>query len=103
MITFYFLVVNMYIAVVLDNYSAAVEEVSEGLMDDDLDMFHEMWAQSDPERTDYIHHDQISDFLDLLEPPFQIRKPNKYKIIVMDIPICKGMECVVCRFGRSKR
>ena len=31
--------------------------------------------------------------LDVLESPLQIHKPNKYKIISMDIPICKGDLC----------
>ena len=29
----------------------------------------------------------------MLEPPLQIHKPNKFKIISMDIPICKGDLC----------
>merc|ERR1712018_183552 len=28
-----------------------------------------------------------------LEPPLQIHKPNKYKVISMDIPICTGDLC----------
>jgi len=80
----------MYIAVILENYSQATEEVQEGLTDDDYDMYYEIWAQFDPEGTQYIKYDQLSDFLNVLEPPLQIHKPNKFKIIAMDIPICKG-------------
>jgi hypothetical protein len=88
--------VNQYIAVILENYSQATEEVQEGLTDDDYDMYYEIWAQFDPDGTQYIRYDQLSDFLDLLEPPLQIHKPNKFKVISMDIPICKGdmMYCV---------
>lgn len=49
----------------------------------------------DPDGTQYIRYDQLSDFLDILEPPLQIHKPNKYKIISMDIPICKGNENII--------
>lgn len=86
----------MYIAVILENYSQATEDVQEGLTDDDYDMYYEIWQQFDPEGTQYIRYDQLSDFLDVLEPPLQIHKPNKYKIISMDIPICRGdlMFCV---------
>jgi voltage-gated sodium channel type II alpha len=92
----FLIIINMYIAVILENYSQATEEVQEGLTDDDYDMYYEVWAQFDPDGSQYIRYDQLSDFLDVLEPPMQIHKPNKYKIISMDIPICKGdmMYCV---------
>ncbi len=59
-------------------------------------MYYEIWQQFDPDGTQYIRYDQLSEFLDVLEPPLQIHKPNKYKIISMDIPICRGdmMFCV---------
>ncbi|CAH0724968.1 unnamed protein product, partial [Brenthis ino] len=92
----FLIVINMYIAVILENYSQATEDVQEGLTDDDYDMYYEIWQRFDPEGTQYIRYDQLSDFLDVLEPPLQIHKPNKYKIISMDIPICRGdmMFCV---------
>ncbi|XP_055695647.1 sodium channel protein para isoform X4 [Lutzomyia longipalpis] len=92
----FLIVINMYIAVILENYSQATEDVQEGLTDDDYDMYYEIWQQFDPEGTQYIRYDQLSDFLDVLEPPLQIHKPNKYKIISMDIPICRNdmMFCV---------
>ncbi|XP_015185099.1 PREDICTED: sodium channel protein para isoform X6 [Polistes dominula] len=92
----FLIVINMYIAVILENYSQATEDVQEGLTDDDYDMYYEIWQQFDPKGTQYIRYDQLSDFLDVLEPPLQIHKPNKYKIVSMDIPICKGdlMFCV---------
>lgn len=64
--------------------------MQEGLTDDDYDMYYEIWQQFDPEGTQYIRYDQLPDFLDVLEPPLQIHKPNKYKIVSMDIPICRG-------------
>lgn len=70
--------------------------MQEGLTDDDYDMYYEIWQRFDPDGTQYIRYEQLSDFLDVLEPPLQIHKPNKYKIISMDIPICRGdmMFCV---------
>ncbi|KAF3425644.1 hypothetical protein E2986_04253 [Frieseomelitta varia] len=92
----FLIVINMYIAVILENYSQATEDVQEGLTDDDYDMYYEIWQQFDPDGSQYIRYDQLSEFLDVLEPPLQIHKPNKYKIVSMDIPICKGdmMFCV---------
>ena len=60
---------------------------------DDYDMYYEIWQQFDPEGSQYIRYSQLSDFLDVLEPPLQIHKPNKFKIISMDIPICRGDLC----------
>ena len=92
----FLIIINMYIAVILENYSQATEDVQEGLTDDDYDMYYEIWQQFDPDGTQYIRYDQLSDFLDVLEPPLQIHKPNKYKIISMDVPICRSdlMFCV---------
>ena len=89
----FLIIINMYIAVILENYSQATEDVQEGLTDDDYDMYYEIWQQFDPEGTQYVKFSQLSDFLDVLEPPLQIHKPNKYKIISMDIPICTGDLC----------
>jgi hypothetical protein len=96
----FLIVINMYIAVILENYSQATEEVQEGLTDDDYDMYYEIWAQFDPDGTQYIKYQQLSDFLHVLEPPMQIHKPNKFKIIAMDIPICQNdtLFCVVRQF-----
>ncbi|XP_065581599.1 sodium channel protein para-like isoform X2 [Artemia franciscana] len=86
----FLIVINMYIAVILENYSQATEDVQEGLTDDDYDMYYEIWQQFDPDGTQYLRYDQLSEFLDVLEPPLQIHKPNKYKIVSMDIPICRN-------------
>eukprot|EP00094_Tigriopus_californicus_P006087 TCALIF_05863-PA protein Name:"Similar to para Sodium channel protein para (Drosophila melanogaster)" AED:0.15 eAED:0.18 QI:29/0.48/0.42/0.88/0.68/0.76/26/1108/2230 len=89
----FLIIINMYIAVILENYSQATEDVQEGLTGDDYDMYYEIWQQFDPDGTQYLKYNALSDFLDVLEPPLQIHKPNKYKIISMDIPICKGDLC----------
>ena len=91
----FLIVINMYIAVILENYSQATEDVEEGLTDDDYDMYYEIWQQFDPKGTQFVPFNQLSEFLDILEPPLQIHKPNKYKIISMDLPICKG-DLVFC-------
>ena len=89
----FLIVINMYIAVILENYSQATEDVEEGLTDDDYDMYYEIWQEFDPKGTQYIDVMDLSKFLDSLEEPLQIPYPNKYKIIMMDIPICKGDLC----------
>ncbi|XP_067145292.1 sodium channel protein para-like isoform X2 [Centruroides vittatus] len=91
----FLIIINMYIAVILENYSQATEEVQEGLTDDDYDMYYDIWQKFDPEGTQFIKYEVLTDFIDSLEEPLQIPKPNKYKIISMDICICEG-DLVFC-------
>ena len=91
----FLIVVNMYIAVILENFSQATEEVQEGLTDDDYDMYYEIWQNFDPKGTQYIRLDQLSDLLDRLEEPLQYVKPNKFIIVKLNIPICEG-DMVYC-------
>ncbi|GIX70916.1 sodium channel protein para [Caerostris extrusa] len=91
----FLIIINMYIAVILENYSQATEDVQEGLTDDDYDMYYEIWQNFDPDGTQFIKYSALSTFLDTLEEPLQIPKPNKYKIISMDIPICES-DLVFC-------
>nr|WQE97497.1 voltage-gated sodium channel [Varroa destructor] len=91
----FLVIINMYIAVILENYSQATEDVQEGLTDDDYDMYYEIWQQFDPKGTQYLPYSHLSNFVNALEEPLQIPKPNKYKLIALDIPICKG-DMVYC-------
>merc|ERR1719433_158525 len=85
----FLIIVNMYIAVILENYSQATEDVQEGITDEDYDLFYEIWQEFDPDGTQYIDYKALSEFLDVLEQPLQIGRPNKFKIIHMDIPIVR--------------
>lgn len=69
--------------------SQANEDVQEGITDEDYDLFYEIWQEFDPDGTQYMQYKNLSEFLDVLEPPLQIPKPNKFKIIHMDIPIVR--------------
>ncbi|RWS22462.1 voltage-gated sensitive sodium channel-like protein [Leptotrombidium deliense] len=89
----FLVIINMYIAVILENYSQATEDVNEGLTDDDYDMYYEIWQKFDPKGTQFIQYTQLSDLCDALEVPLQIPKPNKYKIVNMEIPIYSGDIC----------
>jgi hypothetical protein len=45
----FLIIVNMYIAVILENYSQATEDVQEGITDEDYDLFYEIWQEFDPD------------------------------------------------------
>ncbi|CAF3347635.1 unnamed protein product [Rotaria socialis] len=84
-----FVVINMYVAVILENFSQAQEDVQQGLTDDEYDMYYEKWQRFDPSGSQYIQYDQLSNFVDGLEPPLRIPKPNHLLLAAMDLPICE--------------
>ncbi|CAF3828874.1 unnamed protein product [Rotaria sordida] len=97
-------VINMYIAVILENFSQAQEDVQQGLTDDDYDMYYEKWQHLDPSGSQFIRYDQLSDFVDNLEPPLRIPKPNHLALVDLDLPICEHdrMHCVDILDGLTK-
>ena len=107
----FFIVINMYSAIILDNFTEAKEDVQKGLTDDDFDLYYEVWQRFDPNRTEYIKYCQLSDFVDslyekapinacnsteenniLYESPLRIPKPNQEKFDSMNIILCANYQ-----------
>uniref|UniRef100_A0A8D3AAP1 Sodium channel protein n=1 Tax=Scophthalmus maximus TaxID=52904 RepID=A0A8D3AAP1_SCOMX len=101
----FLIVVNMYIAIILENFSVATEESTEPLSEDDFEMFYEVWEKFDPEATQFIEYAKLSDFADSLSEPLRIAKPNKIKLITMDLPMVSGdkIHCLDILFAFTKR
>ncbi|NXD20249.1 SCN2A protein, partial [Spelaeornis formosus] len=101
----FLVVVNMYIAVILENFSVATEESAEPLSEDDFEMFYEVWEKYDPGATQFIEYSKLSDFAAALEPPLNIPKPNKVQLIAMDLPVVSGdrIHCLDILFAFTKR
>ncbi|XP_058472589.1 sodium channel protein type 4 subunit alpha B-like isoform X1 [Solea solea] len=101
----FLIVVNMYIAIILENFSVATEESTEPLTEDDFEMFYEVWEKFDPEATQFIEYSKLSDFADTLSEPLRIAKPNKIKLITMDLPMVSGdkIHCLDILFAFTKR
>lgn len=89
----FLIIINMYIAVILENYSQATEEVQEGLTDDDYDMYYEIWQKFDPKGTQFLPFVKLADFVDALEDPLRIPKPNTLALVLLDIPVYKDNIC----------
>ncbi|XP_027504320.1 sodium channel protein type 5 subunit alpha-like [Corapipo altera] len=86
----FLIVVNMYIAVILENFNVATEESTDPLCEDDFDMFYETWGKFDPLATQFIDYSALSDFADALAEPLRIPKPNSIQLISMDLPLVSG-------------
>ncbi|XP_056352173.1 sodium channel protein type 2 subunit alpha-like isoform X11 [Oenanthe melanoleuca] len=101
----FLVVVNMYIAVILENFSVATEESAEPLGEDDFEMFYEVWEKYDPGATQFIEYSKLSDFAASLDPPLHIPKPNKVELIAMDLPVVSGdrIHCLDILFAFTKR
>ncbi|XP_075789647.1 sodium channel protein type 2 subunit alpha-like isoform X3 [Pelodiscus sinensis] len=101
----FLVVVNMYIAVILENFSVATEESAEPLSEDDFEMFYEVWEKYDPDATQFIEYSKLSDFAASLDPPLLIAKPNTLQLIAMDLPLVSGdrIHCLDILFAFTKR
>nr|XP_041570205.1 sodium channel protein type 5 subunit alpha [Taeniopygia guttata] len=101
----FLIVVNMYIAIILENFNAATEESAEPLGEDDFDIFYEIWEKFDPEATQFITFSALSDFADALPKPLCVPKPNKVELTAMDLPVVSGdkIHCLDILFAFTKR
>lgn len=101
----FLIVVNMYIAVILENFNVAREESTEPLGEEDFDMFYEVWEKFDTNATQFMEFRQLSDFANALQPPLRIPKPNTIQLMVMDLPMVNGerIHCLDILFAFTKR
>lgn len=90
------IVVNMYIAVILENFNQAHIQEEVGITDDDFSMFYTVWEKYDPHATQFIKYEQLADFVNDLEPPLKIPKPNEIALVSFNLPIMEGdrMHCI---------
>ncbi|KAM5151940.1 sodium channel protein type 2 subunit alpha-like isoform 5-T5 [Mantella aurantiaca] len=101
----FLVVVNMYIAVILENFGVATEESAEPLGEDDFEMFYEVWEKFDPGATQFIQYNKLTDFANALDPPLRMPKPNNVQLIAMDLPMVSGdrIHCLDILFAFTKR
>uniref|UniRef100_A0A8C4GZA0 Sodium channel protein n=1 Tax=Dicentrarchus labrax TaxID=13489 RepID=A0A8C4GZA0_DICLA len=86
----FLVVVNMYIAIILENFNVAQEESGDALCEEDFEMFNETWEKFDIDGTQFIEYSQLSDFCDTLQEPLRVAKPNRLHLIEMDLPLVIG-------------
>ncbi|KAM6951086.1 sodium channel protein type 4 subunit alpha A [Aplochiton taeniatus] len=86
----FLVVVNMYIAIILENFNVAQEESGDLLCEDDFEMFNETWERFDVEATQFLDYAHLSEFCDALQAPLRIPKPNRLQLIAMDLPLVIG-------------
>ena len=90
-ITFIFIVflviINTYIAVILDNFADLFEQEKLGITNEDLDNFYATWSRYDPDATQFVDADVLPELLHELPIPLKVSKPNSVKIAALNLPI----------------
>ncbi|KAA0707158.1 Sodium channel protein type 8 subunit alpha [Triplophysa tibetana] len=101
----FLIVVNMYIAIILENFSVATEESADPLCEDDFESFYEIWEKFDPTASQFVTFAKLGDFADTLEHPLRVPKPNTIELIAMDLPMVSGdrIHCLDILFAFTKR
>ncbi|XP_031421611.1 sodium channel, voltage gated, type VIII, alpha subunit a isoform X4 [Clupea harengus] len=101
----FLIVVNMYIAIILENFSVATEESADPLCEDDFESFYETWEKFDPTASQFVTFQKLGDFADTLEHPLRVPKPNTIELIAMDLPMVSGdrIHCLDILFAFTKR
>ena len=89
-IIIYLIVINMYIAVILENFNQAHQQEEVGITEDDFDMFYAVWERYDPHATQFIKYDQLQDFVADLDEPLGHPKPNEIALVAFNLPIVEG-------------
>ena len=69
----------MYIAIILENFEEILKQEESGVSKTDIEQFYAEWAHYDPNASQYVTLTTLSDLLNDLKPPFQIKKPNKVR------------------------
>ncbi len=81
------IMINMYIAVILENFNQAQSQDEAGITEDDLEAFYSVWEQFDPKATQFIKYYQLSDLMDALDGPLRVPKPNYWFLERHEIPV----------------
>lgn len=86
----FMIIINMYIAIILENFNLAHAQEEVGITEDDIDMFYAHWARFDQNATQFINFNELSDFVAGLDPPFCVPKPNNIALTSFNLPIVEG-------------
>ncbi len=53
-------------------------------------MYYELWQKYDPNGTEFILYEKLSDFVSNLDKPLGIPQPNRFKLISFNLAICEN-------------
>ena len=91
----FLVIVNMYIAVILENVNRAREIEDFCITKENFDSYYMTWASFVPDGKQYLPLDRLSEFVASLDKPLKIPQPNAMTLKLLDIPIRLG-ELIHC-------
>lgn len=71
-----FVVLNLLIAVVLDNFSMAKDEAEKGITSDDLRVFRKTWSRFDPQGIGFVKAKEAGNLILYMSPPMGLEGTN---------------------------
>lgn len=83
----FLIMINMYIAIILENLALARERELYKLDSSDFERFYERWAKYDPQATQFIHQRNLLPFLISLQPPLGIPDADLQDLANLNLPI----------------
>uniref|UniRef100_H2ZHJ9 Sodium channel protein n=1 Tax=Ciona savignyi TaxID=51511 RepID=H2ZHJ9_CIOSA len=100
----FLVIVNMYIAIILENFDEIFKQDESGVSQGDFETFYMVWGRYDPRATQFVTLTELSNLLHDLHPPFQLPKPNLVKIGALDLPVLYGdkVHCLDVLFALVK-
>ena len=98
------IIINMYVAIILENFNQAHQQEEVGVTEDDFEMFYMVWERYDPHASQFIKYEVLSDFVADLDEPLGIPKPNEIALVSFDLPIVKSekVHCLDILMGLTK-
>lgn len=94
-IVVFLVIVNMYIAIILENVNRAHEIEDFCITKENFDSYYITWGAFVHDGKPYLSLSQLSEFVASLEKPFKIPQPNFTALRDMDIPVRSG-ELIHC-------
>jgi hypothetical protein len=85
----FLIIVNMYIAIILENLAGVTQEEELTVTDDDVESFYARWAQYDPLATQFVTHDDLLPLVAGLSRPLGIPGASFHDISKLNIPLFK--------------
>ncbi|CAG5099650.1 Oidioi.mRNA.OKI2018_I69.XSR.g16619.t1.cds [Oikopleura dioica] len=104
-IIIFLIIINMYIAVILERFDEIFTQESVGIVDEDYEFFYNVWGKYDPKATQFVDVHLMSDLLHELPKPFKVKKPNEIKIAALQLPVMDGgrIHCLDVLYALTKR
>jgi len=104
-ILFFIILVNMFVAVIVDNYSEANEEEEIGITEEDIYSYFQKWEVHDPDDTEFIDLSKLGIFASELEPPLGLPPKNQVILAFLNIAIYEGeqVHCLDVAFALLTR